>query len=145
MSSVTTCAIISDMKAKRPYKKITPRVIAEHATQEILSGNASAAVRELELYDDDQSGLWERSDGAIQKRAYRIVRKREGVSTSEYIEDQLQQIGVEAVQRVSELVQSRDERIALKSATYAIDHIRGKAVSRSISVTGRLNIQSVLD
>lgn len=71
--------------------------------------------------------------------------KSKDVSTIEYIDNSLQQIGSEAIERVRELVQSDDERIATKNAHYAIDHIRGKAVTRSVSVTGRLNIQSVLE
>lgn len=125
-------------KPKRQYKKIKPRDVANHQAQEILSGNATAAVRALE---PDRAG----GDNAIANRARRIVMKRETGTVSEYIDDQLQQIGSEAIDRVSELVQSSDERIATKNAHYVIDQIRGKAVQRSISLTGKLNIQSVLD
>ena len=129
---------MSDKKQKRQYRKITPRVVALHEAQQLLSGNATAAVRVLEQPDNA-------SDGAIRQRAVRIVAKRDNEDAAGYIEKQLQQIGVAAIDRVQELVLSEDERIATKNSHYVIDHLRGKAVQRSISVTGKLNIQSVLD
>lgn len=63
----------------------------------------------------------------------------------QYIENGLEQIGSEAIDRVGELVHSEDERIATKNAHFVIEHLRGKAVQRNISATVRLNIQSVLD
>lgn len=119
---------------KRVYKKITPRIVAEHALQSIMSGNNTAAVRALEP-----------EYKAPDKRAIRIVSKGREVSAGEYIENQLEQIGSEAIERIGELVQSEDERIATKNAHFVVDHIRGKAVQRSITATTKLNIQSVLD
>lgn len=112
--------------------------MANHQAQEILDGNATAALKSLE-------GTESRTERAIQERAHRIVKKREGNNVSVYIENQLEQIGSEAIDRVGELVQSSDERIATKNAHFVIEHIRGKAVQRNISVSAKLNIQSVLD
>ena len=125
---------IQQNKTPRTYKKITPSTVAMHNAQRVLNGSGTAAVRELEPeYIDPAS------------RAVRIARKDSTITASEYIDNQLEQIGSEAIGRVGELVHSEDERIATKNAHYVIDHIRGKAVQRSISVTGKLNIQSVLD
>ena len=129
---------MSEQKQKRPYRKITPRVVAEHQAAEILAGNATEAVTIVEA---DREG----NRNAIASRAARIVQKRASGSVSEYIENQLEQIGSEAIERVAELVQSSDERIATKNSHFVIEHIRGKAVQRSVSLTGKLNIQSVLD
>lgn len=97
-------------------------------------GNGTAAVRELEPeYLDPEA------------RSTRITAKSSDTTIQEYLEDSLQQIGESAVQRVEELVQSCDERIATKNSHYVIDHLRGKAVQRSINVSTKLNIQSVLD
>jgi len=63
----------------------------------------------------------------------------------EYIENGLEQIGSEAIDRIGEMVHSEDERIATKNAHFVVEHLRGKAVQRSISATMKLNIQSVLD
>lgn len=120
--------------AKRQYKKIRPRDQAALATQELLSGNATAAIREL---DPD----YKRPD----MRAVRIVAKGGAVLAGEYIDNALEQIGPEAIDKVRELVQSDDQRIATKNSHFVIEHLRGKAVQRSIALTGRLNIQNVLD
>lgn len=125
---------IERQSVKRVYKKITPRTVANHATQAVLSGNNTAAVRELEP-----------EYLAPDARAVRIVAKRSTGNALEYIDDTLQQIGSDAIERVGELVHSEDERIATKNAHFVIEHLRGKAVQRNISATVRLNIQSVLD
>lgn len=119
---------------KRPYRRITPRTVANHNAQVLISGNGSAAVRETNP-----------EYKAPERRAYQIVKKSQSVSAMEYIENGLEQIGSEAIDRVGELVHSEDERIATKNAHFVIEHLRGKAVQRNISATVRLNIQSVLD
>lgn len=119
---------------KRTYKKITPRTVAQHVAQVALEGNGTQAVRAI---DPEYR--------APQARAHRIVTKSKDVAVGEYIENSLEQIGSEAIDRIGELVHSEDERIATKNAHYVVDHIRGKAVQRNISLTGKLNIQSVLD
>lgn len=124
--------------AKRIYKKITPRLVADHATQQIISGNATAALRDLEPEIV-------RTDGATRARAVRIVAKSNTVLAGEYIDNALEQIGPEAIDKVRELVQSDDQRIATKNSHFVIEHLRGKAVQRSIALTGKLNIQNVLD
>lgn len=123
---------------KRVYRKVTPRLVANHATQEILAGNATQALRELE-------GETERSDAAIRQRATRIVAKRDNESAAEYIDKSLEQMSTSAIERVNEMLKSNDERIATKNAHYVLDQIRGKAVQRNISISARLNIQNVLD
>lgn len=125
---------IEKTNTPRPYKKITPRTVANHAAQTILSGNATAAVRAI---DPEYR--------APEARAHRIVRKSKQVSAVEYIENSLEQIGSEAIERIGELVHSEDERIATKNAHFVVDHIRGKAIQRSITATTKLNIQSVID
>ena len=119
---------------KRTYKKITPATVANHAAQAVFSGNNTAAVRAIDPeYKSPEA------------RAHRIVKKSKDVSAGEYIENAMQQIGGDAIERIGELVHSEDERIATKNAHFVVDHIRGKAVQRSITATTKLNIQSVLD
>jgi len=125
---------IEQKQTKRPYKKITPRTVANHQAQAILAGNNTQAVR---VTDPEYK--------APQQRAHRIVMKSKDVNALQYIENGLEQIGSEAIDRVGELVHSEDERIATKNAHFVIEHLRGKAVQRNISATVRLNIQSVLD
>lgn len=125
---------ISKQKTTRTYKRITPRTVAQHQAQAVLSGNATAAVRAIDPeYTDPAS------------RAVRIARKSNIVNAGEFIDSAMQQIGAEAIERIGELVHSEDERIATKNAQYVVDHIRGKAVQRSITATTRFNIQNVLD
>ena len=125
---------IKRTKTPRTYKRITPRTVATHAAQVILNGNNTAAVRAIDPeYKSPEA------------RAHRIVKKSKEQSAAEYIENSLQQIGGEAIERIGELVHSEDERIATKNAHYVVDHIRGKAVTRNITATAKLNIQSVID
>lgn len=67
------------------------------------------------------------------------------MNTVDFIDEQFQQIGVSAVNRIGEMVLSNDERIATKNAQYVVDHLRGKAVQRTESKHLSLNIQTVLD
>ena len=119
---------------KRVYKKITPRTIANHQAQAILTGNGTQAVRQTDPE-------YTRPDA----RAVKIVAKSKNMNALEYIENGLEQIGSEAIDRIGEMVHSEDERIATKNAHFVVEHLRGKAVQRSISATMKLNIQSVLD
>lgn len=123
---------------KRTYRKITPRLVAQLDAQEIISGNSTAAARVLE-------GEYYGTDSAIRARAFKIAAKRKEESTAEYIENGLQQIAEGAIVRLGELVNSGDEQVAGRAVQYTLDHIRGKAVTRNISVTAKTNIQSVLD
>lgn len=118
----------------RTYKRITPATVAKHKSNLIKYGNSTAAVRET---DSDYT--------APHARGYKIVKKSESMNTVDFIDEQFQQIGVQAVNRVGELVLSSDERIATKNAHYVIDHLRGKAVQRTESKHLSLNIQTVLD
>lgn len=118
----------------RVYKRITPATVAIHKTALIRLGNNTRAVREL---DDEYK--------SPKDRGYKIAKKSEQQNTVDFIDDQFQQIGVIAVNRIGEMVLSNDERIATKNAQYVVDHLRGKAVQRTESKHLSLNIQTVLD
>jgi hypothetical protein len=121
-------------KNPRPYKRITPKTVADFTIQETLHGNGSQAVRQME-----DTRL---SPGS---RAFRIREKQKEMATSQFIDEQLQQIGVDAINRIGKLVNSEDESIAMRSSSYVVDHIRGQATKKSVTLTGKVNIQSVLD
>lgn len=121
-------------KTPRVYKRITPKTVAIFKATEALEGNGSAAVRRIES-----------TRLSPKDRAYRITKKSEQVNTVDFIEDQLQQIGVDAINRLGKLVNSGDERVGLKAVQYSIDHIRGQAVRRSESKHVALTIEAVLD
>lgn len=124
----------SDKKTKRAYRRITPATVAKHKADILLAGNGTAAIRENEP-----------DYRAPDKRSQQILSKTPDQNTVEYIETSLQQIGATAIQRLNELVQSEDERVAGVNTRYAIDQLRGKAVTKSVSLVGKVNIQSVLD
>lgn len=121
-------------KAKRHYNRITPANIAIFKATEVELGNGSAAIRKL-IPNHRNVG----------DRAFMIRKKAEVQSTVDYIDKQLQQIGIAAVDRLGELVNSSNESVATKNVHYSIDHIRGQATKKSITLTGKLNIQNVLD
>jgi len=118
----------------RAYRKITPKEIAEHKALEATLGNGSAAQRAI------NPTILKPGD-----RAWRIKKKAENENALDYIENSLQQIGVDAVQRVGKMVNSVDERVATKNAHFVIDHIRGKAVQRQEGKHLNINIEAVLD
>lgn len=118
----------------RSYQRITPATVAQFRALELEHGNGSAAVRKQTPHILNEG-----------ERAFRIRKKSQSLASSEFIEDQLQQIGVDAVNRLGILVNSSDERIAGVNTRYVLDQIRGKAVVRSVNLTGKINIQSVLD
>lgn len=119
---------------KRQYRLITPLTVAQFEAEKVITGNGTAAIRKLNAnYKSPEA------------RSNRIVNKSKQVNASEMIENRLQQIASDAVERVGELVNSEDEKIATKNSHYVIDHIRGKAVQRSITATAKFNIQNILD
>lgn len=120
-------------KIPRVYRKITKAEIAAHEAAVALTGNGSAAQRYI-----NPSIL------APSARAFKIVRKSKTVDTSQFIDDQLQQIGVDAVNRLGKLINSPNEAVATKNVHYAIDHIRGQATKKSIALTGKINIQDII-
>lgn len=121
-------------KIPRVYRKITAAQIAEFKALKALHGNGSAAVRALEP-----------TRIAPKDRAFKLARKSELQSTADFIDNQLQQIGIDSVNRLGKLVNSTDERVATKNIHYAIDHIRGQATKKSITLSGKVKFQSVLD
>jgi len=127
----------TETKQKKPvrqYHNLTTEQVSAIESLAVVLGNRSAAVRQLlpTLRNPRQT-------------AYRVKQKSRQMSTEVFIDEQLQQIGVDAVNRLGEVIQSPDEKTALKASMYAIDHIRGQATKKSIALTGKLNIQNVLD
>ena len=120
-------------KKPRQYRRITPREVAQFKAKEVEHGNGSAAVRAL--YPTRLSP---------HERAFKLRKKAAEESTLDFIDSSLQQIGVDAVQRVGKLVNSVDERVATRNAHYVIDHIRGQAVRRTESKHLQVNIETVL-
>ena len=119
---------------KRRYRKITSETVAKHRAAEIITGNGSAAV-----------GLTDPEYTDRGSRAFKIAKKSKNMPTTQYINQAMEQIAGEAVRVLGELVHSSDEAIATRNVHYAIDQTRGKAVTKSIALTGKVNIQSVLD
>lgn len=118
----------------RAYHKITAAQLAQFKALKTLSGNGSAAIRQM------QPELL-----APHGRAWKMVKKIKEVNATEFIDDQLQLIGVDSIQRLGLLVNSTDERVAQKSVHFTIEQIRGKATQKSIALTGKLNVQDVLE
>ena len=118
----------------RQYNRITKKQVAAFIIEEVLSGNGSQAVRKLTPTILN-----------VGDRAFKIRKKAEAMNSLQFIDDQLEQIGVDAVNRLGNLVNSENESVATKNVHFAIDHIRGQAVKRTFGVSVKANIQSVLD
>lgn len=121
-------------KKVRQYHKITAEQVASLEALSALLGNNTAAVRALTPTIRNPA-----------HRAFTIKKKSREIHTEVFIDETLQLIGVDAINRLGEIVASPDEKTALKASMYAIDHIRGQATKKSIALTGKLNIQNALD
>lgn len=124
---------VKHKKIKRPYRKITPLVIAHHKAQMLISGNGARAVDDT---NDDYA--------SSRQRAHMIIAKDNSGGTGDMIEHALQQIAGEAMQTIANTVTGTDEALALRASTYTIDHLRGKAVQRSENKNLNISIESVL-
>lgn len=120
-------------KKPRVYRKITPKTVAEFKAAEALEGNGTAAVRRLES-----------TRISPKDRAFRIAKKSEKQNTSDFINDQLQQIGVDAINRIGRMVNSVDEKIATKNSHYVVDRLEGRPMVRTESKHLNLTIETVL-
>lgn len=124
-----------DKKAKqlRIYRKVTPELIADFVAERIRVGNGTKAIRKLEPDQKDPA-----------RRAWLLSMKANELKAGEYIESRLEQIGLDAVERLGELVNSHDEQVAQRSTHFAIEHQVGKAVQRSETKAVNYNIEAVL-
>lgn len=120
-------------KVKRVYRRITPQTVSRLKSEILVQGNATRAVAAL----DPQYR-------APHQRAYMIMKHDEEVSSDDYLEERIEQIAVTAIDRVDTLVNSTDERTALKASQFVIEQRRGKAVQKTENKNFNLNIQSVL-
>ena len=121
-------------KTNRPYRTVTPATVAKFEAAIMTEDNATEAVKAIEPKVTDPS-----------RRAWLIKERSKELDAGEYIDNKLQRIAIDAVERVESMVQSADERIATKNAHFVIDHVRGKALQRSESRSINLNIESVLE
>jgi hypothetical protein len=120
-------------KPKRTYRHVTPATVARHKALMAAHGNGTQAVR-----------VAEPSILSPKDRAFYITKKSEVMNTVDFIDEQLQRIGVDAVNRIGRMVNSVNESIATKNAQYVVDHIRGQSVRRSESKHLSLSIEAVL-
>jgi hypothetical protein len=121
-------------KKPRHYHRITPATISKFKAVEAVQGNGSAAIRILEPTQINPGS-----------RAFKIAKKSKDVNTSDFINNTLQQIGVDAVNRIGKMVHSSDEKVATKNAQYVIDRLEGKPMQRSESKHLNLTIETVLE
>ena len=125
-------------KTNRKQANVTPATITKFNEAVITEGNGGAAVRLIEPeYNADDKDEY--------RRAWLIRQKAKELNAVEYVDGQLQQGALEAVERVNRLVQSSDEHIATKNAHFVIDHVRGKALQRSETKSLNLNINAIID
>lgn len=117
----------------RQYRRITPETVAKFKIARVLEGNNTSAIRAIEP-----------KTISAKDRAYRLAKKSEQESTGEFIENQLQQIGQDAINRIGIMVNSKDERIATKNSHFVVEQLRGKAVQKSINANLNIGIEDVL-
>lgn len=121
-------------KQPRQYNRITKQTVAEFKALELANGNGSAAVAV------QTPSILSKHD-----RAWRIRKKSEQETSVQYIDTAMQQIGVDAINRVGKMVNSVDERVATKNSHFVLEQIKGKAISRSENKNLNITIESVLE
>lgn len=133
VDNTTTTPTPTPLKQKRQYRRITPSVVAKFEALKAIHGNGTQAVRELEPTTAD-----------AKRKAWMIATKSNELNASEYVNSKVEQIALEAVERLRELVASPNESIATKNVHYTLDRQGGKAVQRTESKTLVLNIDAIL-
>lgn len=118
---------------KRHYRRITKDVITRFQAEEVLQGNGTAAVEILEP-DSKSPGV----------RAFEIRKQANQAVDTDHVPNRIQQIAVQAVERINDIVNSTDERVALSASEFIIDHAIGKAVQRNDNVNLNVNIENLL-
>ena len=66
-------------------------------------------------------------------------------NVNEYLDMYMQQSAITAANRLEKLVNSENEKIATQNVHYVLDHVRGKAIQRSVTAHAKVNIQDLLD
>ena len=128
---------VKTIKKRQIHRNTTPAYLAKYQSTKLAHGNnGSEAIRILEGKTDSAD---------IRRRAWLLNSKLKQLDANDYIESKINKIGLEAIERIEELVQSPDERIATKNSHFIVEHIRGKAIQRSESKHLNLNIESVLE
>lgn len=118
---------------KRVYRKVTPEMVAKFKAVESRTGNATQAVRELEPDRINPTN-----------RAHTIKVHLNNAEVNPYIENRLIELAKPSLDRLGDLIESDNDQVATKNVHYVIDHLRGKAINRSISETRTVNIETIL-
>ena len=66
-------------------------------------------------------------------------------NVNEYLDMYMQQSAITAANRLEQLVNSENEKIATQNVHYVLDHVRGKAIQRSVTAHAKVNIQDLLN
>lgn len=114
-------------------KRITPAVVARFQAEELLQGNGSAAIEIM------QPDIINRGD-----KAHRIRKYAEKHDIADYVPQRVQQIAKAAIDRIEDMVNSTDERIATQNSHFIVELAIGKAVQRSETASVNLNIEAIL-
>ena len=107
--------------------------MARFRAEEAAQGNGSAAVR---IIDNKVKNAGE--------KATRIRKKSNTATPSEYLTQRIDEIAVQAVDRLEGLVRSNDEAIATRNVHFVIEQQRGKAVQKNENRNLNFNIEAVL-
>lgn len=114
----------------RKYHKITQKDIAEFTINRIVSGNSTSAV--LKTTDEYK---------APHDRGYRLLKKSE--DSIKYVDDKMIELSVSAINRVGEMIESKDESIATRNSHYILDHVKGKATQKNININTNMTIDDI--
>jgi hypothetical protein len=74
-------------------------------------------------------------------KAHRMLKRTD---IQEKIQKNLEKMSKPAIKRIEQLIQSEDEGIATQNAWRTVEHVRGKPVTRSISLHDEVTIEDAL-
>ena len=116
------------------YDFLTPPGVSKEGTKELA-----------EVIKADAQPRPQDPKTATAQQILEMLKPSGAKNVNEYLDMYMQQSAITAANRLEELVNSENEKIATQNVHYVLDHVRGKAIQRSVTAHAKVNIQDLLD
>lgn len=116
------------------YDFLTPPGVSKEDTKELA-----------EVIKADAQPRPQDAKTATAQQILEMLKPSGAKNVNEYLDMYMQQSAITAANRLEELVNSENEKIATQNVHYVLDHVRGKAIQRSVTAHAKVNIQDLLD
>lgn len=116
------------------YDFLTPPGVSKEDTKELA-----------EVIKADAQPRPQNPKTATAQQILEMLKPSGAKNVNEYLDMYMQQSAITAANRLEQLVNSENEKIATQNVHYVLDHVRGKAIQRSVTAHAKVNIQDLLD